>query len=134
MSQTVHVFVGKFESREAACLYTEEQWEPEPDESAPEDEYEAWEERNPTWVLESDLDVDYLSGDFIETIDGNDRVEYLTKMLLSDEDRETVRKSINETENILVLIFDAAFDGHRAIMASTPKLRYLGAYRCNIFC
>lgn len=134
MSHNVHVFAGCFDSREEACLYTEEQWAPEPDESVSDEEYSAWEDNNPTWALRSDLDVDYLTGDFIETINGGQRVEYLAKMLLSDEDRETVRESIAESENILVLIFDAAFDGRRARMASTSKLRYVGAFRCNIFC
>ncbi len=34
----LHVFAGTFASREEACLYTEEQWEPEPDDSVSDEE------------------------------------------------------------------------------------------------
>jgi hypothetical protein len=34
--------------------------QPEPDESVSDEEYEVWENRNPTWQLRADLDVDYL--------------------------------------------------------------------------
>ncbi len=134
MSQTVHVFAGEFDSVEEACQYTEEQWEPEPDKSASDEEYSAWEDRNPIWQLRADLDVDYLDGDFIETIDGKDRIEYLERMLTSDEDRQSVRQAIMKEENILVLIFDAAFGGFDARVSSTPRLRYVGAYNATPFC
>lgn len=133
MRQTVHVFVGTFASRNAACEYTEEQWEPEPDESVSDEEYEAWEERNPTWKLDDDLDCDYLTGDFVETVTGHDRMEYLARMVTDTNAISEIRKQIgDDNANTLVLVFSAAFDGQRANVSSTPLLKYCGEYPCDL--
>src|SRR5436190_21636780 len=84
MTRTVHVFSGTFASREKACQYSEEQWErPAPDDSWSEEDYAAWEERNPTWLLRRDLRTPPgaagfdLDPDFVETIFGSDKIDYL---------------------------------------------------------
>ena len=132
VNQIVHVFSGHFASRQAACLYTEEQWEPEPDDSVSDEVYEAWEARNPTWALRDDLNIDRLDSDFVETITGNDRMTYLEGLLTSDRDRETLRQSIPSSDNTLVLISEATLDGQLANFTSTAQLQYFGAYPCNI--
>ncbi|WP_086932930.1 hypothetical protein [Agarilytica rhodophyticola] len=70
----VYVFSGKFQDRGEACLYSEPQWESEPDNSASDEEYNAWEDRNPTHKLKSNIDS-YLDEDFIETVAMD--IEYL---------------------------------------------------------
>lgn len=68
----MHVFSDYFQNRESACSYTEAQWESEPGANASDEEYAAWEERNPVWPLKDELGV-YLDSDFIETIFGGGR-------------------------------------------------------------
>lgn len=126
----VHVFVGQFPTRAAACGYTEAQWEPEPDESASDEDYEAWEERNPHWALRTDLGV-YLDSDFIETIDGDERYSYIERMLDDESAISQIRRKAPEGANICVLIFREALGGFAAELKSTDKLTYCGEYACR---
>ncbi|MEM9537734.1 MAG: hypothetical protein AAGA40_18930, partial [Cyanobacteria bacterium P01_E01_bin.45] len=80
----LQVFVGKFASREDACQHTEEQWEPEPSDTATDEYYAAWEDRNPIWPFSDELGV-WLDHDFIETIDGSDRYDYLNSYLTNPD-------------------------------------------------
>jgi hypothetical protein len=130
MNETVHVFVGEFASRDAACAYTEQQWEPEPADSVSDEAYEAWEERNPSWNLRDDLAPRYLSPDFIETITADDRYEYLSKLLARSEDASHIK--IEAGGNTLVLIFSGAFAEFSANVHSTPALKYLGEFPCDL--
>jgi hypothetical protein len=114
MAQTLHVFSGKFGSREEACRYSEEQWADGSD--------------DPIWLLRQDLPVEYLSPDFIETIFGDDKLEYLESQLARDADRQKLRIEIPERADTLVLIMSAAFDGKRVRLSSTPRLQYHGEY------
>jgi len=123
----VYVFCGKFEDRETAYLYSEKQWEPEPDESVSDQEYELWEQRNPTHKLKQNIDS-YLDTDFIETvaIDFN----YLSQYLCN-ESIERIKTFINNA-NILVLVFEDALGGfvlkHEPV--SNDQLTYCGKYHC----
>ena len=127
--KTFHVFSGQFESRAEACGYTEAQWErPAPDDSWSDAEWEAYEERNPTWALKNDLAVGYMDSDFIETIDGAGRIEYLRDQLQQAEDFEGLHRAIPDEHNILVLILSSAFDGREVELSSTPKLSYHGEF------
>jgi len=133
MPKTLHVFSGAFGSRENACRYSEEQWEkPAPNDSWSEEAYSAWEDRNPTWLLDQDLTVDYLTPDFVETIFGPDKIEYLERQLANEADRRKLRAQISEQDDTLVLIFSPAFDGKEARLSSTPKLKYHGEYAWNV--
>lgn len=128
MKTSVHVFAGNFESRSAACLYSEEQWEPEPDDSVSNDEYAAWEERNPSWPLSDDLGVD-LDPDFIETVRCEGDYDYLATMLQSKSDLEQIIESAPDDTNTLVLIFrDALHDPKAVRLTSTPRLIYCGEF------
>jgi hypothetical protein len=132
MPRTLHVFSGTFGSREKACQYSEEQWEkPAPDDSWSEQEYVAWEARNPTWLFRQDLAVSHLDPDFIETIFGPDKIEYLESQLAKDADRQRIRAEIPQQADTLVLIGNSAFDGKKVRLSSTPKLQYHGEYAWN---
>jgi hypothetical protein len=137
---SVHVFAGTFRDIDDACAYSEAQGEPEPPASATDEEYRAWEQRNPVWPLRADLGVTYLDGDFIETIgDLEDlgRYDYLRNMLEEPGDIERIRALAGPEANVLVLVFDEALGGfdaetNRWAPRSTPRLTYCGAYPCTI--
>ena len=99
MAKTLHVFSGTFGSREEACSYSEKQWEkPEPDDSWSDEEYAAWEDRNPTWLIFRDLNVVRMDPDFIETIFGTGMIEYLESQLTSDSgESRQVGTNLNQT-------------------------------------
>ena len=128
---TVHVFTGQFSSRKEACLYSEETWEPEPDESVSDKEYEDWENRNPTWPLREELGC-YLTANFIETIAGHERFSYLEAMLVDKQDIEEINLKSSEHSNILILIFKDALGGFKSSMKSTPSLTYCGEFKVNL--
>jgi len=127
---TVHVFLGNFLSIEEATNYTEAQWEAEPDAIVSDKEYTEWENRNPVWLMKNDLKV-YLDSDFIETIEGETRFEYLEEIL---SDKKSIReiRNINYQSNILVLIFKKTLGGFNADLTSTNLLHYCGEYDCII--
>jgi len=125
----VYVFCGKFETIEQARLYSEQCWEPEPDESASEEEYSLWEDRNPTHELKKNIDS-YLDGDFIETVDMD--VKYLSNYV-SKEGVEEINKYLSD-ENILVLVFEDALGGFplKREPVSTEQLTYCGKYTSRL--
>ncbi|MEO1522935.1 MAG: hypothetical protein AAFU78_19475 [Cyanobacteria bacterium J06633_2] len=127
MKRMLHVFAGKFASRDEACLYTEPQWEPEPNDTVSDEEYAAWEDRNPIWQFRDDLGDVYLDSDFIETIDGHRRYEYLKSYLVEQNDLRKI-EDIAADANILLLIFPDAFGDFEATPHSTPRMVYCGAF------
>ena len=130
MNDAVHVFAGQFPSRSAACEYTEAQWEPEPSEDASDEDYAAWEQRNPVWPLRRDLDV-YLDSDFIETIDGDERDSYLEGLLEDGSAISEIRRLAPEGGNVYVLVFREALGDFSGDLKSTPKLTYCGEFPCR---
>jgi len=129
MAQTLHIYSGTFGSRENACQYSERQWEkPEPDDSWSDEEYSAWENRNPAWLLRRDLAVAFLDSDFIETIFGAEMIEYLDSQLTSDADRQKLRTEIPQQADTLVLIMSVALNGQKVSLSSTSPLQYHGEY------
>jgi hypothetical protein len=126
----VHVFAGQFDDIEAAVVYTEEQWEPEPDQAASGEEYSAWEARNPSWKMVEDLvgPGHYFDHDFIETLMDPDRYEYLGKLINDEDSLAQIRVTAGVSANTLVLIFPGAFGGMDAKMKSTPQVTYCGEY------
>lgn len=131
MNDTVHVFAGHFEDRGSACAYTEKQWKIEPGPEASAEEYFAWEERYPMWLLSDELGV-YLDSDFIETIFGEGRYDYLGEMLTEPDALETIRELAGADSNTLVLIFSEALCGFTAEMKSTSRLKYCGQFKCRL--
>lgn len=128
MGMKVHAFLGTFESLALALAYTEQQWEPEPEAGASDDAYRAWENRNPTWAMRTDLRVEYLDADFIETVDATEGVVYLAEHLVSSADLESIQARGPADANVLVLIFEEALGGFRGEFSSTTRLSYFGRY------
>jgi hypothetical protein len=127
--KTLHVFSGTFGSQEKACQYSEPQWEtPAPDDSWSEEDYAAWESRNPKWQLRKDLAIRPLDSDFIETIFGPQKLDYLRTQLASEADRRNVPEQISQDADTLVLVMSEAFRGKQVRPSSTPRLRYHGEY------
>ena len=124
----LYVFAGKFNSLEEACLYSEPQWEPEPDDSVSDGEYSIWEDRNPTHELKENIDT-YLDNDFIETVECD--FEYLLSYRIKTEDIGEIRIKAKEA-NFFVLVYEDALGGFP--LDSEPKsnsvLTYCGSYVC----
>lgn len=131
MNLHIHFFVGAFDSLASACEYTEPQWEPEPDENATDQEYREWEDRNPSWKMQSDLDV-YLDSDFVGTTELDSELEYLSQILVDERDLDRIRAISSPNDNILVQIFSEALGGFLAEMKSTPRLKYCGLFECDV--
>ncbi|MFN6207191.1 MAG: hypothetical protein ACK49R_12200 [Planctomycetota bacterium] len=127
MKPQLHVFAGSFPSRDDACLYTEAQWEREPDDSVSDEDFAAWEDRNPTWAFRNELGDIYLDADFIETIDGQTRYDYLSTYLINDGDLQTA-KNAAPNANVLLLLFHEALGGIAAELHSTKQMIYCGAF------
>jgi hypothetical protein len=127
METRVHVFVGGFAGPEEACAYTEAQWEAEPGDEVSDEEYAAWEDRNPVWPLRYDLGC-YLDSDFLETIVSDDRYTYLGNMLLDKSDLERIVQVADDRDNSLVLVFQQALGEFDCKMKSTSCLKYCGEY------
>jgi hypothetical protein len=131
MPKTLHVFSGSFPSEDEARQYSEEQWErPAPDDSWSEEAFSAWEDRNPSWRLKDDLDV-YLNSDFIETIHGPVKNDYLATQLAKSDDVVRLLEEIPTSANTLVLIMSEALGGFAETLRSTSSLRYHGQFQWN---
>lgn len=124
---TVHVFVGAFPTLEAALQYSQAQWQPAPDAGCSEEAYRAWEDGNPLWPMRDELDA-YLDSDFIETIGGEDRFQYLSTVIADQASIDNLQARHAATTNVLVLIFSDALDGFPATLQSTSQLTYCGEY------
>ena len=131
---TVHVFAGGFRDRNDACAYALDRWEPEPPPTASQEEYDAWEDRNPTWQMRSDLG-EVFDHDFIEVIDDMEhlsRYDYLRSMLKDACNIAGILRSAGPDANILVLVFKEALGGFEALMRSTPRLSYCCEFACTL--
>lgn len=124
---TIHVFVGTFADRDTAYLYTQEQWQPEPDEGVSDEEYSAWEDANPSWAFRSDLGI-YLDSDFVEERFGDDRFDHLWAEIADLAAIESLREQYAATTNTLVMVGSCALGGFPAELKSTPRLLYCGEY------
>jgi hypothetical protein len=132
MNEKVHVLAGHFATERDAVNYSEEQWEPEPDQSVSDEECSAWEDRNPHWALRDELGVDFLDHDFIETISGPRRYHYLNKMLVDPDAIGRIKSIAGETANTLVLVFDGAFGGFEYELQMPQTMVYCGEYECDL--
>jgi len=122
----VYVFSGEFENIEAAYLYSQPQWEPEPDESVSDEEYAAWEDRNPSHELLKNIGS-YLDEDFIETVYLN--FQYLSSIGIAASDIAHIKENIGEA-NVLVLVYEQALGGFplKEKPVSNSSLNYCGQF------
>ena len=129
----IYVFAGEFKDRTEACVYSEPQWEPEPDDSVSDEEYLAWENRNPVHKLKDNLDT-YLDSDFIETVTLD--YDYLSSLNISYKDIEKIRETISPKFNYMVLVFEDALGGLElnSSPTSTEFLHYCGRYEFSWKC
>ncbi len=125
---SVYIFSGKFDSVQEACLYSQSQWEPEPDDSVSDKEYAEWEDRNPIHKLKENINS-YLDEDFIETIDID--FHYLENIHLQESDVENV-KALSKEANIFILVYEQALGGFelKKKPVSSKELVYCGQYDC----
>ncbi len=126
----VYVFSGEFDDIESACLYSQPQWEPEPDESVSDEEYTAWEDRNPSHDLLGNIDS-YLDEDFIETVDLD--FKYLSSKGASDSDIANIRGNAGRS-NVLILVYEQALGGFplKKTPVSNSSLTYCGQFHCKL--
>jgi len=66
-SSDIHVFTALFATKDEASTFGHPHWEPEPSQDASEEEYTAWEDRNPIWPMKSELSCS-IDNDFVEII------------------------------------------------------------------
>lgn len=120
----VHLFIGNFNSKEEAVFYTEPTWEPEPDDSASDEEYSEWKNNNPKFKMQQELGC---YSDFIETITEN-KFNYL-KNLITDNDRiKDLEIELNKKSSTLILFFEKAIFDLKQPLKSTDKMKYHGTY------
>ena len=127
---TVHIFVGSFDTVDSARAYSMPQWQPEPSESASDDEYSRWEDNNPVWRFRDDqTGLVELDSDFVELVFGVRWPSYLSSLVAKVNPclQSTLDAGFNSA-NCLVVVFEQALRGHLSSLCSTPKLRYLGAH------
>lgn len=129
----VHIFIGEFENRDNATSYTQGRWEPEPDESATDEQYSKWEERNPIWKMRDDLNC-YLDSDFIETITDEIKLKYFGGLVKNDSLTRQYSKLLSNQKSALILIFDSALhESEKDIkMKSTERMEYIGKFPTEI--
>lgn len=132
MTETsVHIFRGDFGGVENARRYTQESWQPEPPETATDEEYSEWENNNPRWAMRDDLGLS-LDSDFIETIESEGAVDYLKTMLAPQVVDDELASHITAPADTLVLIFREAISGDDAAVESCGPLSYLGQFACKL--
>ena len=128
----LHVFAAAFETHESALAFGRPQWEPEPGEDVSDEDYAAWEDRNPQWAMKAELGVRYLDSDFVEVIwngDGGPRsaLAYLSSRLAA-ADAGAVGNIMPASASTLLLVDDQAFGGFGAERRSTASMVYCGSY------
>lgn len=126
----VHVFIGNFNTPEEALLYTTPQWEPEPDDSVSDEAYSEWENNNPKWKMETDLNCT-LDEDFIETIT-EDQFNYLNSIVQQPERIKKWETKLASSKAILVLIFEQAISLQNEPLKSTETIQYIGCFESTI--
>ena len=129
----LHIFCGFFDNDAEADEYIYEQWVPEP-QGVTDDEYANWENNNPTWQLEKDLEF-FMDSDFVEhAYDPS----YIENLIQSESEKEEFLNSIpTECKPVfIVVIKDGIWGDRRNPKENTnirspennEKLKYLGRY------
>lgn len=128
-SSDIHVFTALFATNNEALAFGHPHWEPEPAQDVSDEEYMAWEDRNPIWPMKSELGCS-IDSDFVEIIwkSGEEPDwEYLVSRL--DLTQVATIKLQTETANTLVLIDHKAVGGEPPELRSTGRLTYHGRHK-----
>ncbi|SCX27354.1 hypothetical protein DSM25558_4211 [Agrobacterium sp. DSM 25558] len=130
-SSGIHVFTALFATNEEASAFGHPRWEPEPSQDSSEEEYTAWEDRNPIWPMKSELGCS-IDNDFVEIIWKSGK-EPDWDYLVSRLDLTQVTKIRRQTQmaNTLVLIDHMAIGGEPPEFMSTGKLTYHGRHKAS---
>lgn len=137
MFYSFHLFSGTFRNETEAQEFTFEQWEPEPSPEASENDYEAWEVSNPTWLLKQELGV-YMDSDFVElTTDP----AYISTLIKNTDEKAILNKlSCANYSHYIIVGADSIYGDLRATSneehlrepESTASLMYLGKFNTLI--
>ena len=123
----LRIYSAVFPSLDAALGYSEAQWEPEPNAAASDDEYAAWEARNPTWAFKIEIGL-YLDSDFVETYYGSDCWNKL-EALIGQAQVAEARSLADRQANTLIVVFERAIYGIKSEPLADCAVRYLGKYK-----
>ena len=118
-----------FETSEAAFAFVYPHWEPEPDQHASDEDYAAWEDRNPIWPMKAELNGLRIDSDFVEVIWKPGTMpdwDYLKSRLNAADARKVSDGTISA--NTFVLIDRTAFRDAKPELRSTATLTYRGCY------
>lgn len=130
----LHIFLAAFGSQADAVAFSQKQWEPEPSEETSDEEYAAWEARNPSWPMRAEQGFTYLDEDFVETIWGTETAgsavnwSYLAS-LLEPDDVGRCQDLAPVGSSTLIVIDERALGGFDFMFRSTPSMTYCGRYR-----
>lgn len=130
-SSDIHVFTAFFATNDEASALGHPHWEPEPSPDASDEEYTAWEDRNPIWPMKSEFGCS-IDDDFVEIIwrSGEEPDwEYLVSRL--DLTQVAEIRCQTGTANTLVLIDHKAIGGEPPEFGSTSGLTYQGRHKSS---
>jgi Immunity protein 22 len=112
----INVFTGGFVDEQNAFSYVRWSYDDDPD--------------TPTSPFSKDFDGLRYDEDFVETIWGGTRMEYLKTLLVNESDAEMVEKNARAGDNTLVLIME--FESNRDIQIPSKVnagVRYCGRFQ-----
>ena len=110
----LHIYSYSFSSREEASKYATEM---------------DYDDDNSIPVLWEKIGANWLDEDFLETIQGEDKFDYLETMLVKSGSRKEIEKKCPEEHNTLFLIFalkDTSNENFEPVETKEPL--YLGTY------
>lgn len=125
----IGVFTALFASNEEALAFGLPHWEPEPGDDVSDEQYAAWEDRNPIWLMKTELACRHIDSDFVEVVwkSGDEPDwDYLATRLHASQ-VATIRAG-TISANTLVLIDRTAIGDHPVELRSTESLAYHGRY------
>ena len=137
MFYSFYLFAGKFKNEAEAQEFAFEQWEPEPSTDASDSDYEAWEERNPTWRLKQELGF-CMDSDFIEL--ATDLV-YISSLIQSKYEQYILNNKFSENYSHYIIVGAESIYGDLRTTPnekqprepeSTESLIYLGKFNTEI--
>ena len=112
---SLNVFTGSFSDEQDAFSYVSWNYEADPD--------------NPASEFAREFGVPHFDDDFVETIWGSDRLDYLKSLLVNGSDAALVENVCDANDNTLVVVLE--IEGNRDIQFAPAKgnrMRYCGRF------